>query len=253
MIVVSVSAPYPEKGEYDWREFLGKFVKVGAVEVGFMDPFLFQRIDFKDILLPFTELHLKASSVHMAHAPATNFELFYQTLKRTIYLAKELDVRFIVVHPGRKELPKCEILFELINPLLEKFEVVLCWETFETKKRSISNIENLVSFCKKYSHHRICYDISHFSKPQEEIIADIERYSVLIKCMHISNKLTINNKGRLKRHLPLLHPEGEFRFEEILKAIKNSDFSGNLVLEYSKEYFGYLLKDALWIKHELRG
>ena len=248
-VTVAVRAAYPERGEYSWKEVLLPFTDVGAVEVAFVDPYLFlQKVRISDVVEPLSRLHIKATSVHMPHARLTEPDIFTRTIEKTIQIAKALRCPIIVVHPSRGHLPNADAFFaQKVDPLLEEAGVLLCWETFESRRRFLTGIEGIVAFCQGRPRHYACYDTSHLlKKSQEAVLQDIKAYAPIIKCFHLSNR------GRQKyQHLPLRDPKGELDFEEILEAFKESRFSGTITLEYVKEYHGHLLKDALWVASQL--
>ena len=241
-IVVAVRVAYPEGGEYRWTEALLPFIEVGAVEVAFVDPYLFQRVQVRDVINPFLRLPLKASSVHMAHARLTEPGFFVKTLEKTVRIAEALSSPVIIAHPSRGQPPNEGFFTKSVDPLLEKAGILLCWETFESRRRFLSGIEGIAAFCEGRRWHAACYDTSHLHKPQEEVLRDIKTYASLIKCFHLSNW------SEAEQHLPLRHPQGELDFREILRAIATSGFFGSITLEYLKKYHDHLLEDALWVK-----
>jgi sugar phosphate isomerase/epimerase len=249
-ITLAVRAAYPERGEYDWEESLRPFVEVGAVEVAFVDPYLFQGVQVRDVVAPFSRLPLKASSVHMAHVRLTESEIFMETLEKTVWIAEALGSPLIIVHPSRGQPPNEGFFTKSVDPLLERAGVLLCWETFSSRRRFLSGIEGIAAFCEGRRWHAACYDTSHLLKPQEEVIADIKLYSQSIKCFHLSN--WARDRGELGQHLPLRHPGGELDFGGVLSAILESGFSGAITLEYLKEYHQHLLEDARWVKEQIQ-
>jgi hypothetical protein len=249
-ITVAVRAAYPERGEYSWTESLLPFTDVGAVEVAFLDPHLFlNNVRIREVVAPFSKLPIKTASVHMAHARITEPDAFIETLKKTVQIAKILDCPLIVVHPSKGRLPDADAFFaHRVDPLLKAVGVLLCWETFASKRRFLSGIEGIAAFCEGRRWHRACYDTSHLFKPQNEILEDFRRYVPKVtRVLHFSNRVA----AQREQHLPLRHPEGDLEFEEILKGIKESNFSGTITLEYLKEHHDHLVEDALWVKERL--
>ena len=243
---ISVRVSYPETGQYDWQEALAPYVDVGAVEVASYRPEAFlKNVDLAAVAAPFNKLPLKVTTMHMAHARITEFQIFQAVLTKTIAVARALDCESIVVHPSNARLEQVEgwIAAE-INPLLEDAGIMLCWETFAGRKRFLSGIEGIAAFCQGKEYHRACYDTSHLHKPQAELLADVEKYGEVIGCYHVSNR----SQGLRQQHLPLQHPEGDIAFEELLMAIKRRGFEGPIVLEYLPDYHEQLLPDALWAR-----
>lgn len=248
-ITVAIRAAYPEEAEFDWAESLVPFAEIGAVEVAFHKTHLFlDNVAIRDVVAPFSELPIKAASVHMAHANIRKPDEFAAVLEKTLQIAKILRCPAIVVHPSRGSLQEVEaFLTGQIDPLLEQEEVVLCWETFTSKQRLLSGIEGIAAFCEGRPWHAACYDTSHLHKSQKHVLADIKNYAQIIKVFHLSNC------SETKQHLPLSDPEGALDFTEILRAILASGFSGSITLEYLKEHHQQLLEDARWIKRMLEG
>ena len=253
---MAVRVAYPEGGEYSWTEALRPFSALGAVEVAFRSPQLFlNEVEIRDVVSPFSKLPVQAATIHMAHAPITEPEIFARTLEKTVRIAKELECPLIVVHPSRGRPPQVEEFFaQRIDPLLERAGALLCWETFESKRRFLSGIEGIAAFClcRGRGWHGACYDTSHLLKPQEEVLRDIQTYASVIKCFHLSNRAGGGGRGELEQHLPLRHPEGELDFEEVLRVIRESGFLGALTLEYLKEHHDRLVEDALWVEEQLK-
>jgi sugar phosphate isomerase/epimerase len=244
---VSIRCSYPEKGGYDWPSLLQKYEKVGWVEVAFYRPEPFRSIKIEGVVRPFQDLALKADSVHMAHERITEPYDFLHTLKRTMELTLKLDCNKIVVHPSKARLSAVrEFIDAEVTPLLEESKINLCWETFESKRRVFSGIDEIAEFCKSNEWHSACYDFSHIFKEQEEVIAEIEDYINYIKIFHLSNRW-----GR-KQHLPVFS-KGDLNFAEILDVLKEMGYNGSLVLEYLPEYHDQLLKDALKIQKFVDG
>lgn len=184
---VGVRVAYPEQ-EGNWFERLEPFERIKYVEVAFYRPNLFHKIEVNDVVTPFDSLSIKADSVHMAQERLQNKDSFVLILSKTIEIAESLDCDKIVVHPSRDKGKEIErFVHSQITPLLRDNEVYLCWETFESKKRFLSGIEEIVKFCRDNEWHRACYDFSHVSDSQEKILEDIKRYKEHIAIFHVSN------------------------------------------------------------------
>ncbi len=195
-------------------------------------------------LHPYDSLSINADSVHMAQERLQNKDSFVPILSKTIEIAESLDCDKIVVHPSRDKGKEIErFVHSKITPLLRDNEVYLCWETFESKKRFLSGIEEIVKFCRDNEWHRACYDFSHVSDSQEKILEDIKRYKEHIAIFHVSNRIS---KPR-KQHLPVFEG-GDLDFNEISKVIKENYTDVILVLEYLYEYHYRLIEDALNLK-----
>ena len=90
----------------------------------------------KTLVYPFEQLKIKVSSVHMAHERITKPNEFFETLTKTVAITKKLRCENIVIHPSNAKLEDIKGFIEQkINPLLEKEEIYICWETFAGKRR----------------------------------------------------------------------------------------------------------------------
>ena len=275
-IHVAVRVSYPERGNYNWYEALAAYAEVGCVEVAFYhsEPFL-QEVTVEKVLAPFARLPLRATSVHMAQARIAEPDAFAKVLRKTISIAQALGCSLIVAHPTNARLEEIEaVIATVIDPLLARAGVTLCWETFGGRRRFLSGIEGIAAFCaqpmkpmgqmggyrrnlsassadsarlRRREHHAACYDTAHLHKPQVELLADIAAYAWLIGCFHLSNR----SADSRRQHLPLRHPEGVLDFEEIVAAIVRSGFEGPLTLEYLPAYHEKLVPDALWLQEVL--
>ncbi|MCK4317000.1 MAG: TIM barrel protein [Anaerolineae bacterium] len=243
-IHIAVRVSYPERGDYNWHQALATYQAIGAVEVAFYRPELFlSEVRVEKVLAPFSTLPLQATSVHMAQAKIAHFADFVAVLRKTLAIAQALGCSLIVVHPTNGRLAEVEgKIAAVVDPLLARAGVTLCWETFSGRRRFLSGIEGIAAFCRGREHHAACYDTSHLHKPQAEVLADVVDYSDCIRCFHLSNR---GAEGR-QQHLPLRHPEGVLEFERVLTGIANSGFSGPLTLEYLRQFHDRLIPDGLW-------
>jgi len=243
----SVRVSFPENKKYDWLEAIKVFERVGFVEVAFLNSDLFLKVDIGEIVKPFAQLNLRASSLHFAQFSLVNLGLFARVFHKTIKIAKSLDCDSIVIHPSMGRLKAIgNFLEKKIDPILEKEKIYFCWETFESKRRVFGGLENLANYCKDTQYHRICYDFSHIHKDQQEILEDLEKYLDLIRVFHISNRI----KGSIKQHYPVYYIQEDtaLNFDEILNFLTRKNYYGHLVLEYLPQFHSQLLQDALTLK-----
>lgn len=247
-IVVAVRAEFPETAAATpWAQRVADYAAVGAVELAFhrIEPFLYS-VSLRDVIGPLERNGVRVSSVHMAHARASEPEVFLAVLKKTVRVAQALDCRVVVAHPSWGALAEVEpFLAREADPLLKRAGVVLCWETFGGARRFLSGIEGIAAFCERHPWYGACYDTSHLHKPQSEVLEDIRRHAAVIRCFHLSNRLP--GHGAASQHLPLRHPGAQLDFREIVPAIAKSAFAGSVTLEYLREYHGQLVEDALWV------
>jgi hypothetical protein len=245
-IHIAIRTAFPENGGYSWYDALAAYEQVGAVEVAFYRPQLFlECVTVEDVVTPFSTLSLRATSVHMAQARISRFDEFLAVLHKTIPIAQALNCRLVVAHPTNALLADVEHkITSVVDPLLARAGITLCWETFAGRRRFPSGIEDIAAFCRSRPHHAACYDTSHLHKPQAGVLADVASYIDCIHCFHLSNR----GPQAGQQHLPLRHPQGVLDFEEILTVIAESGFGGSLTLEYLPQFHGLLVADALWMQ-----
>ena len=244
--MVGIRASFPEEKGYDWFNFLKSLETIECIEVAFYRPEVFRKISIDKVIHPFEHLKIKVSSVHMAHERITKPNEFFETLTKTVAIAKRLRCENIVIHPSNAKLEDIKGFIEQkINPLLEKEEIYICWETFAGKRRFLSGIEEIVEFCKGQTRYFACYDFSHLLKPQESVISEIREYLNFIRIFHLSNW------SEQRQHLPVFTEEGSLDFKIILRVLKQEEFKGDLILEYLPEFHRKLIKDCLKVKKML--
>ena len=243
----SVRVSYPESKNYNWLEAIKTYKDVGFIEVAFLNPELFMKVELKDIITPFEKTNIKVSSIHFAQFNLSKLDLFLEVFNKTARIADPLNCNLRVIHPSMGRYNQIErFLNEKINPILKRKELYLCWETFESKRRIFGGIDNMLKFCKNTCFHRICYDFSHVHKEQEKILKDIKENIDIIKIFHLSNRL----RGSINQHYPVYSTEEEVSldFNKILSFLKKIKYGGHLVLEYLPKFHSQLLPDGLKLK-----
>lgn len=237
----AIRLSYPENNEYSWSEAIQQYADAGNIELAFYSTELFLR-NVK--VEAFQRGPLQVSSIHMAHARITDFPLFELVLTKTVEIAKCVDCQYIVVHPSKGRLGDVKDFIEgTVDKILNHEKIILCWETFSSKKRFLSGINGIAEFCHGKQWHKACYDFSHIHEEQDVVMKQISRYLDYIKIFHVSNRISIQNV----QHLPLFN-KGDLDFMPILKFLKDKDYSGTLVLEYLPEFHSQLIEDALFLK-----
>lgn len=239
---ISVRISYPENGKYNWFEALKEFETIGLAEVAFYRPQeFFENVKIEDVVSPFRKLKIKCGSVHMPHARITDTFLFESTLKKTIEIVKALDCNIIVVHPSFAKLEQAMAFIENnVLPVLEMNSIHLCWETFSSKRRFLSGLDEIANFCSRSKWCRACFDFSHVHEGQEKILDEIDKYLNLIEIFHVSNRI----KNQKLQHLPLFHEKADLDFHQFFRFLKKQNYSGGIVLEYLPQYHNCLKKDA---------
>ena len=252
-----VRIAYPDKGEDDWYERLRPFETIGVVEVAFYRPELFLKsVKLEEVVEPFKTLKIKASSLHMAQFRLYELNLFEQIFTRTIKIAEALNCKIIVIHPSKGEYSQIQgFISTVVDPVLESNQIFLCWETFKSRKRVFGSIEEVFNFCKQTRWHRMCYDFSHVSGNQRDVLTDLDKYLDMIKIFHISNRSTTSERQK-SQHCPIFPQNHEEKrefildFEQILSYLKERGFRGNLTLEYLPIFHDRLIEDALRAKEK---
>ena len=113
--MVGIRASFPEEKGYDWFNFLKTLEIVECIEVAFYRPEVFRKINIDKIVIPFEQLKIKVSSVHMAHEKITEPNEFFETLIKTITIAKKLRCKNIVIHPSNAKLENIKGVFPASN------------------------------------------------------------------------------------------------------------------------------------------
>lgn len=244
----AVRASYPEENHAGWEEKIRSFEPVGCVEVAFANPGLFESISLERVVEPVKTSSIDVAAIHMAYARVVEKRQFRQILRRTIDLADELDVRYIIAHPNRGRLSDVlSFLDDEISPLLEKRGKILCWETFESKRRVLHGLEGIVSFCGDRPAFRVCYDFAHTFGMHDQVEDEIIRNLEWIHHFHLSNRV---RAGRIQ-HLPVFWNEeaGEFGRDldllALLRRLAEEGYSGSVTLEYMPQFYSHYVPDAL--------
>ena len=233
-MIIAIRAQYSP--QYNWTESLKSLSPVKDIELAFFKPDDFMGVKIGEVITPIQELGISVPTIHMAHAPQTEWWLFIQVLVKTLALAKAVDCHNIVLHPSHGPVDGFDSLVEhSVIPLLGSCN--LLWETFPGKRRILTAWEQLAEFCEKHEKNYICYDLCHMRRSTEGVLEDIDNYGHLIKAYHLSNWLGD------KQHLAV--GEGEIDFKQVIRHL--TGFEGSIALEYLPEYHHRLVGDALEI------
>ena len=235
-MIVAIRAQYST--QWDWKESLEALSPIKDIELAFFKPDDFMGVKIGEVIAPIQELGISVPTIHMAHAPQTEWWLFIQVLVKTLVLAKAVDCHNVVLHPSYGPVDGLDSLVEhSAIPLLGNCN--LLWETFAGKRRILTAWKQLAEFCEKHEKNYICYDVCHMHRSTEGAIEDIDEYGHLVKAYHFSNW-----KGD-RQHLPI--DEGEIDFSEIVSRLLKAGFGGSIALEYLPEHHHLLVRDALEI------
>ena len=236
---IGVRASYPESGNVNWEEFLLSN-KIPYIELAFYNPENFKKISIDDVVAPIIEHPIGVLSIHMAHAKITKEKEFIQILGKTIEIARQLLVDVIVIHPSKSK-SKPDNIYKFIekevDPIIEHYGIIICWETFTSKYRFFSGPEQIADFCISHKNHKMCYDFSHMHKDTNQVLKDIDKYFSFIRIFHVSNW------AEGKQHIPIYTPEGNIDFRIVFKELRDRNFKGHLILEYLPEFHDQLYED----------
>lgn len=150
--------------------------------------------------------------------------------------AMKLDVKYVVFH-GQKSFKEKnrEQIIELTKQVLSSYRFKPLWETFDGRRRVLSNPEEIAKH-----DFEICYDVVHLGLETPVNHAEmINRYPV--REVHLSNVCErkdfhpetttdkrikgLYDKGnkRFIQHLSPFHPQGSIDMEKLLRSIQRDD------------------------------
>ncbi|MBV7272728.1 TIM barrel protein [Clostridium sp. PL3] len=216
----------------------------------------------KDIILKTkldNDFYLSAHGSHYINLNADEAEKQEQSIKRLIKAVEGLSKvkgKSLIFHPGFYLKDSKEQAYNTIKENLLKLphgEVDFRLET-TGKGTQFGTLEELVSLCKEVKSCKLCIDFSHIHARGNGCLKDYKDFAKILQYvlnglgrsalddMHIHmGGINYNEKGE-KHHLPLL--ESDFNYIECLKAIKDFNIKGCVILE------GPLVeKDALLLKN----
>lgn len=216
----------------------------------------------KDIILKTkidNDFYLSAHGSHYINLNADESEKQEQSMERITRAAEGLvkvKGRSLIFHPGFYLKDSKEETYNTIKENLLKLSYKGVDYRLETtgKRTQFGTLEELVSLCKEVSSCKLCIDFSHihargngslkgyddFAAILQYVLNELGRCALDDLHIHIGG-INYNEKGE-KNHLPLL--ESDFNYAECLKAIKDFNVKGCVILE------GPLVeKDALLLKN----
>ena len=172
-------------------------------------------------------------SVHAVQAPITD-ERFRTWGKEIADFAKNLEINAITLHPNninkneetqKEALRNLEYFTELYGN-----DIVFCIETFEGRKRVFTPDETAAFRLP------MTLDISHI-RDNEKIWSLLKNYKDNILNVHLSAR----EEG--KQHLPI-----DNFCKEIVSYLIQTDWNGNVILEYLFEFHDQMLIDLETLK-----
>lgn len=182
-----------------------------------------------------------APKIRVVHLPLDSLHISYEKINELIedIFVRTGCVKF-VIHPN-KNIEKFLENFQLKSPQ------IMCVETFAWKTKKVFRTPlEIINACQRYNNVWMTIDTSHI----EELWFDPKIMSYLLKftkVIHLSNKA----KG-LGSHLPFNDPRGELNLVSFVRELKyRYKWSGDIVLEYMKEYSSKLIKNHNYVKRLL--
>jgi deoxyribonuclease IV len=216
----------------------------------------------KDIILKTkfeNDFYLSAHGSHYINLNADEYEKQEQSLERIIKAMDGLSKvkgKSLIFHPGFYLKDSKQETYNTIKENLLKLPYKEIEYRLETtgKGTQFGTLEELVSLCKEVRSCKLCIDFSHihargngslkgyddFAKILQYVLDELGRTAVDDLHIHMGG-IRYNEKGE-KNHLPLL--ESDFNYIECLKALKDFNVKGCVILE------GPLVeRDALLLKN----
>ena len=204
------------------------------------------------------DFYLSAHGSHYINLNADQSEKQEQSIERIIKAMEGLSKvmgKSLIFHPGFYLKDSKEEAYKTIKENLLKLPYKGVDYRLETtgKGTQFGTLKELVSLCKEVSSCKLCIDFSHihargngslkgyddFAKILQYVLDELGRSALDDLHIHMGG-INYNEKGE-KNHLPLL--ESDFNYTECLKAIKDFNVTGCVILE------GPLVeKDALLLK-----
>lgn len=204
-------------------------------------------------------IYLSAHGSHYINLNADEYEKQKQSLERITHAIEGLSKvkgRSLIFHPGFYLKDSKEEAYNTIKENLLRLPYKGIDYRLETtgKRTQFGTLEELVSLCKEIRSCKLCIDFAHiharqngslksyddFAKILQYVLDELDRSALDDLHIHMGG-IDYNEKGE-KSHLPLL--ESDFNYEACLKALKNFNVKGCVILE------GPLVeKDALLLKN----
>jgi deoxyribonuclease-4 len=216
----------------------------------------------KDLILKTkldNEIYLSAHGSHYINLNADESEKQEQSMERIIKAMEglsEVKGKSLIFHPGYYLKDSKEDTYNTIKENLLKLPYKGVDYRLETtgKPSQFGTLEELVSLCREVSCCKLCIDFSHihargngslkgyddFTKILQYVLDELGRAALDDLHIHMGG-IKYNEKGE-RNHLPLL--ESDFNYQACLKALKDFNVKGCVILE------GPLVeKDALLLKN----
>ena len=171
--------------------------------------------------------------------------LTMKQMKRSIDACDVIGGDIVVIHPGRCPMPEMDNLFSMAKKWFidftseclnyaKKRDIKLTLENFPPSANyPYSHPKEMVTLARKLDGLGITFDIGHAylgkhmkksSAPEQKIASEIKLVREYLAHVHIHD-----NHGEKDEHLP--PGEGNINFKPIMRALKEINYGGRLILE----------------------
>ena len=171
--------------------------------------------------------------------------LTMKQIKRSIDACGILEGDIVVVHPGRCPMPEMDKLLSMAKKWFidltseclnyaKKRDIKLTLENFSLLANyPYSHPKEMVALARKLGGLGITFDIGHayLGKHMERMIAPEQKIASEIKLVreYLTHVHIHDNHGEKDEHLP--PGEGDINFKPIMRALKEINYGGRLILE----------------------
>ncbi|WP_434509921.1 TIM barrel protein [Desulfitobacterium sp. AusDCA] len=205
------------------------------------------------------DFYLSAHGSHYINLNADEHEKQEKSIERIKNAMEGLSKvkgKSLVFHPGFYLKDSKEETYNTIKENLLKipYKEIDCRLETTGKRTQFGTLEELVSLCKEVSSCKLCIDFSHiharqngclksyydFAKILQYVLENLGRPALDDLHIHLGG-INYTEKGETN-HLPLL--ESDFNYTECLKAIKDYNVKGCIIVEGPQ-----VERDALFLKN----
>lgn len=246
--------------EFKLSDFLDEMnrLEIGVVELRCEKPVLYPRDVNSRMRINLRQILEKHSITALVHAPFHDVNLAslnplmrrasVKQLRECIEFANDVGSKLVVVHPGQlsKDYPKamlkqsCLNLVDSINgviPSVEKLDMILALENQHDGSAYgvISFPEDYIEIIEELDSPYVkgAFDVGHANTFKIDLEAGLMKISDYLVNIHIHD-----NDGKSDLHLPV--GEGIIDFRGVLRALKNLNYKGPLIIE--NKTFGDAIK-----------
>ncbi|MBT5021761.1 sugar phosphate isomerase/epimerase [Candidatus Woesearchaeota archaeon] len=224
--------------EFNLDQYIGCSVQLNFYH-GFFD------LEHSDIRRTLRRNSIFVSSIHAPDIKISDPK--FMDLAKIV--AKEYNKKYITIHPCKSDDPK-QLRKEELSALeahadeLARLKLNICFENFPTpapekQERWVYDPADLRLLTERFPFVGITYDLSH-TEPGTDILEEFNKIVDGVRIIHLSNR-RIDEKDKWHVHLPFY--EGDLPVKELLASLDQSDFIGDVVLEYRVEDHPKMVRD----------